>query len=127
MAIGVFGLLKDIFTEKLAELDRNYYEKSESLEKALSKNPRYQQIEGQIQTVQQQIASLDKELDKLKDQKREEFPQSWNAKQVAEQLLREDYLDLRVKATLNGTPKEEVKKLVKRFHEKDYLKAAMSG
>ena len=127
MAEGVLGLLKHIFTEKRSELDRDYHEKTKMVEKDFLRNPRYRQMERAIQALQQKIDRMKEDLGKLEEQKHKDFPQGWAAKERAERLLREDYLDLRVKATLNGMPRDEVKKMIKVFREKDYFRAVTGG
>ena len=123
MANGVLGLLKDIHSDKKAELERNYYNKRDEIEKRLAKeNPKFQELTGKIKAKDEQIVKLRDEIQKLQETKNKLFPGSWDAKDRAEKILKDDYLKLRVKTALNGIPKEKVKKLVEDFHNKDYLK-----
>ena len=128
MPNGVLGLLKDIHSDKKAELERNYYNKRDEIEKRLAKeNPKFQELTGKIKAREEQIVKLRDEIQKLQETKNKLFPGSWDAKDRAEKILKDDYLKLRVKTTLNGIPKEKVKKLVEDFHNKDYLAVAMGA
>jgi hypothetical protein len=68
---------------------------------------------------------LNGEIDELERARNKLVPIKLNAKDKAQDKLRKEYLELRVKATLDGIPKEKVKKLVEDFHNKDYLAEAM--
>ena len=128
MPNGVLGLLKDIHNEKKAELERNYHIKSDEIEKRLAKeNPKFQELLGKMIAKDEQIQKLRDEIQKLQETKKKLFPGSWDAKEKAEKILKDDYLKLRVKTTLNGIPKEKVKKLVEDFHNKDHLAVAMGA
>ena len=128
MPNGVLGLLKDIHSDKKAELERNYYNKRDEIEKRLAKeNPKFQELTGKLKAREEQIVKLRDEIHKLQETKNKLFPGSWDAKDKAEKILKDDYLKLRVKTTLNGIPKEKVKKLVEDFHNKDYLAVAMGA
>jgi septation ring formation regulator EzrA len=128
MPNGVLGLLKDIHSDKKAELEMNYYNKRDEIEKRLAKeNPKFQELTGKIKAREEQIVELRDEIQKLQETKNKLFPGSWDAKDRAEKILKDDYLKLRVKTTLNGIPKEKVKKLVEDFHNKDYLAVAMGA
>ena len=128
MPNGVLGLLKDIHSDKKAELERSYYNKRDEIEKRLAKeNPKFQELTRKIKARDEQIEKLRDEIHKLQETKNKLFPGSWDAKDKAEKILKDDYLKLRVKTTLNGIPKEEVKKLVEDFHNKDYLAVAMGA
>lgn len=128
MANGVLGLLREIFIDKRAELDRDYYNKSEEIEKQLEKeNPKFREMTRKINSKKAVIGKLNKEMRKLEEAKKRLFPKNWDAKDKAEKMLKEDYLNLRVKTTLNGIPKEKVKKMVEDFHNRDYLAKAMGA
>lgn len=128
MANGVLGLLREIFIDKKAELDRDFYSKSEEIEKQLEKeNPKFRELTGEIKAKNEQRDKLREEIEKLEETKKKLFPNAWDAKKKAEENLKNDYLKLRVKTTLNGMPKERVKKMVEQFHNKDYLAEAMGG
>ena len=128
MANGVLTLLKDIRSDKQSELERNYYNRCEEIKKRLAKeNPKFQELTSKIKAKEQQIKKLNEEVRKLGEAKKKLFPRSWDAKDKAVEMLKEDYLKLRVKTTLNGIPKEQVKKLVEDFHKKDYLAIAMGA
>ncbi|UCH70499.1 MAG: hypothetical protein JSV29_00495 [Candidatus Bathyarchaeota archaeon] len=128
MANGVLGLLKDIHSDKQSEIERNYYSKCEEIEKRLAKeNQKFQELTGKIKARNEQIKKLRDEIDKLEETKKKLFPKNWDAKDKAVEMLKEDYLKLRVKTTLNGIPKEQVKKMVEDFHNKDYLAIAMGA
>ena len=126
MPNGVLGLLKDIHSDKKAELERNFHNKCDEIEQRLAKeNPKFLELIGKILAKDKQIEKLRDEMHKLQETKKKLFPRSWDAKDKAVEMLKEDYLKLRVKTTLNGIPKEQVKKLVEDFHKKDYLAIAM--
>ena len=128
MANGVLGLLKDIHSDKQSEIEKDYYNKCEEIEKRLAKeNPKFQELTSKIKARDEQIKKLRDEIDKLEETKRKLFPKSWKAKDKAVEILKEDYLNLRVKTTLNGIPKEQVKKMVEDFHKKNYLSIAMGA
>ena len=128
MANGVLGLLKDIHSDKQSEIEKDYYNKCEEIEKRLAKeNPKFQELTSKIKARDEQIKKLRDEIDKLEETKRKLFPKSWDAKDKAAEILKEDYLNLRVKTTLNGIPKEQVKKMVEDFHKKNYLSLAMGA
>ena len=128
MANGVLGLLKDIHSDKQSEIEKDYYNKCEEIEKRLAKeNPKFQELTSKIKARDEQIKKLRDEIDKLEETKRKLFPKSWDAKDKAVEILKEDYLNLRVKTTLNGIPKEQVKKMVEDFHKKNYLSIAMGA
>jgi len=128
MVNGVLGLLKDIHSDKQSEIEKDYYNKCEDIEKRLAKeNPKFQELTSKIKAKEQQREKLRDEIDKLEETKKKLFPQSWKAKDKAVEILKEDYLKLRVKTTLNGIPKEQVKKMVEDFHKKNYLSIAMGA
>ena len=128
MANGILGLLKDIHRDKQSEIEKDYYNKCEEIEKRLTKeNPKFQELTSKIKAKEQYIEKLDEEVRKLGEAKKKLFPRSWEAKDRAVEMLKEDYLKLRVKTTLNGIPKEQVKKMVEDFHDKDYLAVAMGA
>jgi len=128
MANGVLGLLKDIHNDKQSEIEKGYYNRCEEIEKRLAKeNPKFQELTGKIKARDGQIQKLRDEIDKLEENKKRLFPGQWDAKNKAEGMLKDDYLKLRVKTTLNGIPKEQVKKMVEDFHKKDYLAIAMGA
>jgi len=128
MANGILTLLKDIHQDKQRELDSNYYNRSDQIEKQLAKeNPKYRELAGKIKAKKEQIEKISQEIEKLDETKAKLFPDAWKAKDKAAQMLKEDYLNLRVKTTLNGIPKEQVKKMVEDFHNKDYLAKAMGN
>jgi predicted nuclease with TOPRIM domain len=128
MANGVLGLLKDIHSDKQSEIEKDYYNKCGEIEKRLAKeNPKFQELTSKIKARDEQIKKLRDEIDKLEETKRKLFPKSWDAKDKAVKILKEDYLNLRVKTTLNGIPKEQVKKMVEDFHKKNYLSIAMGA
>ena len=128
MANGVLGLLKDIHSDKQSEIEKDYYNKCEEIEKRLAKeNPKFQELTSKIKARDEQIKKLRDEIDKLEETKRKLFPKSWDAKDKAVKISKEDYLNLRVKTTLNGIPKEQVKKMVEDFHKKNYLSIAMGA
>ena len=128
MANGVLGLLKDIHSDKQSEIEKDYYNKCGEIEKRLAKeNPKFQELTSKIKARNEQIKKLRDEIDKLEETKMKLFPRSWDAKDKAAEILKEDYLNLRVKTTLNGIPKEQVKKMVEVFHKKNYLSIAMGA
>ena len=128
MANGVLGLLKDIHSDKNSEIERDYYNRCEEIEKRLAKeNPRFQELTRMIKAKEQEKMKLNGEINKLEENKKKLFPRQWDAKRKAEEMLKDDYLKLRVKTTLNGIPKERVKKMVEDFHKKDYLAIAMGA
>jgi len=128
MTNGVLGLLREIFIDKKAELDRDFYSKSEEIEKQLEKeNLKFREMTKKINSKKAVINKLNKEISKLEETKKRLFPKKWDAKDKAEKMLKEDYLNLRVKTTLNGIPKERVKKMVEDFHSRDYLADAMGA
>ena len=117
MANGVLGLLKDIHSEKQSEIEKQL----------ARENPKFQELTGKKKAKEQEIQKLRDEINKLEETKKKLFPNSWDAKDKATKILKEDYLKLRVKTTLNGIPKEQVKKMVEEFHKKDYLAIAMGA
>lgn len=126
MAGGILSLLREIFAEKLAEIERDYYNRCEELEKQLAKkNPAFRKITEKINSKEELKMNLNEEIDELKKAKRKLVPTRLNAKDKAENKLREKYLELKVKAALDGIPKEKVKQLVEDFQNKDYLAYAM--
>lgn len=128
MANGVLTLLRDIHHDKQSELERDYYQRCEEVEKQLAKeNPKFRELTGKIKAKNEQRDKLREEIEKLEEAKKKLFPNAWDAKKKAEENLKNDYLKLRVKTTLNGMPKERVKKMVEQFHNKDYLAEAMGG
>ena len=128
MANGVLGLLKDIHSDKQSEIEKDYYNKCGEIEKRLAKeNPKFQELTSKIKARNEQIKKLRDEIDKLEETKKKLFPRSWDAKDKAAEILKEDYLNLRVKTTLNGISKEQVKKMVEVFHKKNYLSIAMGA
>lgn len=128
MATGVLGLLREIFIDKKAELDRDFYSKSEEIEKQLEKeNPKFREMIRKINSKKAVIDKLNKEMSKLEEAKKRLFPKKWDAKDTAVKMLKEDYLNLRLKTTLNKIPKEKVKKMVEDFHNRDYLAKAMGA
>ena len=128
MANGVLSLLKEIFTDKKAELDRDFYNKSEEIEKQLEEeNPKFREMTKKLDSKKAMIDKLNEEISKIEETKKRLFPKNWDAKEKAEKMLKEDYLNLRLKATLNGIPKEKVKKMVEDSHNKDYLARAMGA
>jgi len=128
MANGILGLLKDIHSDKQSEIEKDYYNKCEEIEKRLAKeNPKFQELTSKIKAKEQQIEKLNEEVRKLGEAKKKLFPRNWDAKDKAAEMLKEDYLNLRVKTTLNGIPKEQVKKIVEDFHKKNYLSIAMGA
>jgi len=128
MATGVLGLLREVFTDKKAELQRDSYNRSQEIEKRLAKeNPKFREMMKRISRNQEQIDRLREERVALDETRKRLFPKSWDAKGKAEHALREDYLKLRVQTTLDGISKEKVKKLVEDFHNKDYLADAMGA
>ena len=128
MANGVLGLLKDIHSDKQSEIEKDYYNKREEIEKRLAKeNPKFQELTNKIKVKEQEKEKLNDEIHKLEATKKKFFPLDWRAKSKVTELLKEDYLKLRVKTTLNGIPREQVKKMVEDFHKKDYLAVAMGA
>jgi len=128
MANGVLDLLKEIHDDKKGELERDYYDRCQEIEKRLAKeNPKFRELTGKIKARDEQIDKLREEIRKLEETKKKLFPKHWDAKARAEESLKNDYLNLRVKTTLNGIPKEQVKKMIEDFHNKDYLAKAMGG
>ncbi len=128
MANGVLTLLKAIHSAKPSELERNYHNRCEEIEKRLAKeNPKYQELTSKTEAKEQQIQKLNEEVNKIGRARMKLFTRGWDAKEKAAEILREDYLKLRVKTTLNGIPKERIKKMVEDFHNKDYLAIAMGA
>jgi chromosome segregation ATPase len=126
MAGGILSLLREIFSDKMADLDRNYYARSEELEKQLAKkNPAFREITEKIKAKEKLKLDLNDEIDELERVRNKLVPKKLDAKDKAEEKLRKEYLELRVKATLEGIPKEKVKKLVEDFQSKDFLAEAM--
>ena len=128
MANGVLALLKDIHSDKKSELERDYYNRCEEIEKRLAReNPKFKELADRIKQGNEQIEKLRDEIRKSEESKRKLFPRHWDAKDKAAEMLRDDYLKLRVKTTLNGIPKDQIKKMVEDFHKKDYLAIAMGA
>jgi chromosome segregation ATPase len=128
MANGVLTLLKDIHRDKQGELERDYYQRREEIERQLAKeNSRFRKLTGEIKAKNEQISKLREEIDRLEEAKKGLFPKHWDAKTKAEEILKNDYLKLRVKTTLNGIPREQVKKMIVDFHNRDYLAEAMGA
>jgi predicted nuclease with TOPRIM domain len=128
MANGVLGLLKDIHGDKQSEIEKNYYNRCDEIEKRLAKeNPKFQELTSKIKAKEQEKEKLNDEINKLEETKKKLFPRNWKAKDKAAEMLKEDYLNLRVKTTLNRIPKEQIKKMVEDFHKKDYLAIAMGA
>jgi len=128
MVNGILGLLRDIHTDKHAEIERDHYSRCQEIEKKLAReNPKLRELMNKINARTDQIEKLREEVNKLEETKRKLFPQHWEAKDRATKMLKEEYLNLRVKTTLNGIPKEQVKKMVEEFHNKDYLSIAMGA
>jgi len=128
MANGVLTLLKDIHRDKQGELERDYYRRCEEIEKRLAiENQKFRELTRKIKTKDEQIDTLREEIKKLEEMKKKLFPNHWDAKAKAEEILKNDYLSLRVKTTLNGIPKEQIKKMIENFHNKDYLAKAMGA
>ena len=128
MANGVLGLLKDIHSEKQSELERDSYNRCEEIEKRLAKeNPKFRELANKIDAKTEQIDKLREEIEKLKETKKKLFLEHWNARDRAAKMLKQDYLSLRVKTTLNGIPKKDVKKMIEDFHDKDYLAVVMGA
>ena len=128
MASGVLTLLRDIHSDKKLEIESDHYRRSKEIEKRLAKqNPKFRELAEKIKQANDQIDKLKDEIKKSEEIKRKLFPDHWDAKDIAEELLKRDYLKLRVKATLNGIPKEQIKKMVEDFHKKDYLAIAMGA
>ena len=126
MAGGILSLLREIFSDKLAAIDRDYYNRCEELEKQVAKkNPEFRKIMEEIDAKEKLKLNLNEEIDELEKTKHKLVPSRLNAKDKAQDKLRKEYLELRVKATLDGIPKEKVKKLVEDFYKKDYLAEAM--
>ena len=124
MAGGILGLLREIFADKLADVERNYYDRCEEIEKQLAKNnPAFREIMEKIKAKEE--LNLNEEIDELEKAKDKLVPTKLDAKANAEKKLREEYFELRAKATLHGIPNEKVKKLVEDFRNKDYLAVAM--
>jgi len=128
MANGVLGLLKDIHSDKQSELEKDYYNRCDEIEKQLERdNPKFRELTGKIGQKYAQIEKLREEIHKLEETKNKLFLRQWDAKEKAVEMLKDDYLKLRLKTTLNGIPKEQVKKMVEDFHKKDYLAIAMGA
>ena len=128
MANGVLGLLKDIYSDKQSELEKDYYNRCDEIEKQLARdNPKFRELTGKIGTKYAQLEKLREEIHKLEETKNKLFLRQWDAKEKAVEMLKDDYLKLRLKTTLNGIPKEQVKKMVEDFHKKDYLAIAMGA
>ena len=128
MANGVLTLLKDIHSDKQSELERNYYNRCKEIEKRLAKeNPKFRELADKIKEGNEQIEKLRQEIRKFEESKKKLFPKQWDAKHKAAEMLKDDYLKLRVKTILNGIPKEQIKKMVEDFHDKDYLAIAMGA
>lgn len=126
MAGGILSLLREIFTDKLADIERNYYDRCEELEKQLAKkNPAFREIMKKIKAKEELKLNLNEEIDELEKARDKLVPTKLDAKANAEKKLREEYFELRAKATLDGIPNEKVKKLVEDFRNKDYLAVAM--
>jgi len=126
MAGGILSLLREIFTDKLTAIERDYYNRCEELEKQVAKkNPEFRKIMEKIEAKEKLKLNLNEEIDELERARNKLVPIKLNAKDKAQDKLRKEYLELRVKATLDGIPKEKAKKLVEDFHNKDYLAEAM--
>lgn len=126
MATGILAILKDVYSDKLKEVDDNYYSIDKDMQKKLAKNnPRFRELLTQIETKDKQIELIREAREKIEKTKNKLFPSGWEAKRKAEQAIKEDYLKLRLKTALNGTTKEEIKKMIKEFHDKDYLADVM--
>ena len=128
MANGVLALLKEIHHDKKGELERDYYDRCQEIEKRLAKeNPKFRELTEKIEARNEQIDTLKEEIGKLEEAKKKLFPKHWDARAKAEETLKNDYLNLRVKTTLNGIPKEQVKRMIEDFHNRDYLAKAMGA
>ena len=128
MANGVLALLKEIHHDKKDELERDYYDRCKEIEKRLAKeNPKFRELTRKIKAKDEQVDKLREEIGKLEETKKELFPKHWDARAKAEETLKNDYLNLRVKTTLNGIPKEQVKRMIEDFHNRDYLAKAMGA
>jgi len=128
MANGVLALLKEIHHDKKGELERDYYDRCQEIEKRLAKeNPKFRELTGKIEAKNEQIDKLKEEIGKLEETKKKLFPKHWDARAKAEETLKNDYLNLRVKTTLNGIPEEQVKRMIEDFHNRDYLAKAMGA
>ena len=128
MGNGVLTLLKDIHRDKQSELERDYYRRCEEIEKRLAKeNAKFRELVRKIKAKDEQIDKLREEIKKLEEMKKKLSPNHWDAKAKAKETLKNDYLSLRVKTTLNGIPKEQIKKMIENFHNKDYLAKAMGA
>jgi len=128
MVNGILSLLRDIREEKQAELEKDHYSRCEEIERQLAKDsPKFRELTNKINLKELQIEKLREEIGKLRKTKNKLFPGQWDAKEKAAEILKEDYLKLRVKTTLDGIPKEKVKKLVEEFQKKDYLAIAMGA
>jgi len=128
MAGGILSLFREIFADKLVEIERNYYDRCEELEKQLAKNnPAFREIMEKIKTKEELKLNLNEEIDELEKTRHKLVPTKRDAKANAEKKLREEYFELRAKVTLDDIPKEKVKKLVEDFQNKDYLADAMGA
>jgi len=124
---GVLTLLKDIHKDKAEQIEKQYWNKAQEIEKELQKRPEYKKMTANIDEIQKQIEKLEDKKAEMQKQRDKAFPDKWQARDRANKQLQQDYLDLRVKTTLNGIPKERVKKMVEDFHNKDYLAKAMGS
>ena len=126
MAGGILSLLREIFSDKMADLDRNYYTRGEDVEKQLAKkNLEFREIMKKLEAKEKLKLDLNDEIDELEQTKHKLVPSRLNARDKAQDKLKKEYLELRVKATLDGIPKEKLKKLVEDFQSKDFLAEAM--
>jgi len=124
---GVLTLLKDIHKEKSEQIKRKYWSKAQQIEKEFQKRPEYKKISANINDIEKQIEKLDGKRAELRKQRDKLFPDKWQTRDMANKQLQQDYLELRVKATLEGMPKEKVKKIIEDFHDKDYLAEALKN
>ena len=125
---NILTLLRDIYKDKKSDIENRHWSRCEEIEKRLAKtNPQHRELTNRIQKKEEQRNKLREEINKAEQLKKKLFPEHWDAKRKATELLEEDYLNLRLKATVTGIPKEQIKTMVEDFHRRDYLAVVMGA
>lgn len=128
MREGILSLIKQIYLNKLKDLENNGCRRSDSIRENLKKeSPEYRMLAQKIKEAERQMKPLAAKYKKLQEEMDHRFPGWCWAQNIAEYSIQRDYESLLMKIAFGELPHEEAKRIVSDFYKKDYLAEAMGA